>query len=487
MLFERLSSLVSSWRFRLGLWNAGVVLFTALAILFGVREGTRFALIHEMDDNLIDDLDEVVLAVQRSPAESVVLRDRFHLKAITHKHHSWFLIVADDKKQIVWATETTPEEQPQISDEADGTPYSVDNLRLVQRHVTGAAGRKLTLLVGSNYDFVAEELARIERIIYAAAVIALIIAPLGGFWLADRAIDPLAEIIRRADEIHPRELHEAAEKGGSAERAPLGQLPLRGTGDELDQLSQTINRLLERIGVYIGESRVLLANAAHELRTPLAAIHSSVEVALGGQRTKEEYQELLAVILHELSFLEMLVNQLLLLSEADAGRLLPAGEIVAFDKVVANAADMFQAVAEVRGIELRVGKLPTLTVHGQRLHLRQLVSNLLDNAIKYTPDGGKVEVVLKGDEDVAELQVIDTGIGIAPDDLPHVFERFYRGEKSRRRDVDTRGTGLGLSICQTVVQAHGGQIRVESKLGRGTKFIVTLPRADAHSASASAE
>jgi len=483
MLFERLSSLASSWRFRLGLWNAGVVLITALAILLGVREGSRFALTHEMDDNLVDDLGEVALTVETLPVNDATLREHFHLKAITHKHHSWFLIVSDAEGREVWASETAPAERPPLQKVDDITPASVGSLRVVHQHATSKVGRKLVLQVGSNYDFVDAELARIERILYFAALIALIIAPLGGFWLADRAIAPLSEIIAQTDDIHPRQLQVAALQGDKTDEAPLGRLPLRGTGDELDQLSQTINSLLERIGTYIGESRTLLANAAHELRTPLAAIHSTVEVALGTHRTREEYQELLAVILQECSFLEVLVNQLLLLSEADAGRLMPTGEAVALDKIIAAAADMFQAVAEVRGIELRVHPLPSTSVHGQRIHLRQLVSNLLDNAIKYTPDGGRVEVLLTGDEDVIELQISDTGIGISAEDLPHVFERFFRGEKSRRRDLDTRGTGLGLSICQMVVQAHGGQIRVESKPGRGSKFIVVLPRSDALSAS----
>jgi signal transduction histidine kinase len=278
------------------------------------------------------------------------------------------------------------------------------------------------------------------------------------------------------------------------------RLPRRGTGDELDQLAHTFNALLDRIGAYWQAKQDFLADAAHELRTPLAAIRSSAEVALGHERTPEEYRELLADVLAESESLEVLVNQLLLLSAADADRLEVESQLVALDDLVRRAADMFQGVAESQGVRLDVSAPQEVLVRGNRHHLRQVVNNLIDNALKYTiakqgrrGDAGeampgnptdrregalpRVSVTLERREDPrqAVLTVADEGIGIAPDHLPRIFDRFFRADPARMREGGLGGTGLGLSICHAVVTAHRGQISADSRVGQGSTFIVALP------------
>jgi signal transduction histidine kinase len=284
-------------------------------------------------------------------------------------------------------------------------------------------------------------------------------------------------MIRTTARLHPGEVGE--------------RLPIRGTGDELDSLAHTINGLLDRIASYLQQKHDFLANAAHDLRTPLAAIRSSVEVALTSARTDEDYRELLGVVIEQCSALQTLVNQLLLLSESDADRLQIDETPVALDEVVSRVVEMFEGVAEDKGVELRVSELPPVAVPGNRHHLRQVISNLLDNAIKFTAaraDGegcspgdkshrGCVEVGLEDDQNerVVRLKIRDNGIGIGPADLPYIFDRFYRADKARARDGVAGGTGLGLSICKAIVDAHGGQISVESHPGKGATFTVTLP------------
>ncbi|HLQ46007.1 MAG TPA: HAMP domain-containing sensor histidine kinase, partial [Planctomycetaceae bacterium] len=296
-----------------------------------------------------------------------------------------------------------------------------------------------------------------------SAAVVFVAAPLLGYWLAGRMTGYLAEVIHTAARLHPDQLQE--------------RLPLRGTDDELDQLAKTINLLLDRIARHLQERRDFLANAAHELRTPLAAIRSSAEVALGGDRSAEEYEELLGEIIEEGIALEALVNQLLLLSETEADWLKLRGERFAFDEVVLKAVEMFRGVAETKEIELVIGTVDHADLEGNRQHLRQVLNNLLDNAIKFTPDGGRVSISLK--RDVAReqllLEIRDSGIGIRPEDLPSVFQRFFRGDNARRREPEHQGTGLGLSICRAVVEAHGGHITASSQLGQGTTFVVTLP------------
>jgi heavy metal sensor kinase len=335
-----------------------------------------------------------------------------------------------------------------------------------QDTLTTLDGQQIHVRVGASLDFLARDMQRIDELSFLIVSLMLVVAPLGGYWLAGRATRPLAEIIHTMARLRPTQLDE--------------RLKLRNTGDELDQLSLTFNKLLDRIGEYVQQHRDSLANAAHELRTPLAALRSSIEVCLNEERPPEEYRELLANLIDEGTALETLVNQLLLLAETEADRLKIVGNYVELHTVVERCLDMFRGVAEFRHIDLVTSDLPAVYVEGNRHHLRQLLNNLVDNAMKFTPPGGQVTVTLA--RDAAQHQVIlrvaDTGFGISEQEVPHIFDRFYRGDYSRRRDQETRGTGLGLCICQSVVQAHGGTIAVASTPGEGTTFTVTLPLLD---------
>jgi two-component system heavy metal sensor histidine kinase CusS len=268
---------------------------------------------------------------------------------------------------------------------------------------------------------------------------------------------------------------------GNADRAQAGRSLDDSARDELDRLAQTINGPLDRIAAYLQERRDFLANAAHELRTPLAAIHSSVEVALNNNRSREEYENLLVEIIDQGACLEKLVNQLLLISETemDAERLKSEFTFVPLDEVVARSVAMFRGVAESHDVSLEAHIHSNVHVFGSRHLLRQMVNNLIDNAVKYTPAGGHVwvDLVVRQAEHNAgvRLCVADNGPGIAPSDVARVFERFYRADKSRSRMHETDGTGLGLSMCQAVVYAHAGTIACQSGLGEGTRMDVWLP------------
>jgi len=292
----------------------------------------------------------------------------------------------------------------------------------------------------------------------------LVVAPFSGYWLAGRATRPLARIISTAGRLRPSHIEE--------------RLPIRGTGDELDQLSLQINRFLDLLGDYLERNREFVANAAHELRSPLAAVQSSVEVTLNSDRTIAEYQDMLCEIADQCGQLRVLVNQLLLLAETDAASFpLLQKRPVRLDQLVEKSVDMFRGAAEERGINLVCNIREVSMIQGDGDRLRQVVNNLIDNSLKFTPRGGRVTVSLWSDLDhnQASLQVVDTGIGISADDLPHVFERFYRGDKSRQRENAAHGNGLGLSICKAVVLAHGGVIHAESSPGNGATFSVVLP------------
>jgi len=343
----------------------------------------------------------------------------------------------------------------------DSMPYRVLVARLEEPGMP-----VLIVRLGGYRQPLDDDLSLLDQTLIVPSIIILLLAPAGGYVLALRATRPIAKIIATASRLQPSRLQE--------------RLPLRGSGDELDQLSHTINGMLDRIASYIDTNREFVAHAAHELRSPLAAIRSSVEVALNRQRSSEEYATLLVEVMEECQNLSNLVNRLLILAEGDVGRIDGRLRAARLDHVVRESLDMFDAVAELQGVRLQAASLPeAAVVPGDDDHLRQLVRNLLDNAIKFTPSGGAVQVELKIDHPRRQvvLTVQDEGVGIPPEDLPHIFERFFRGDRSRQRQPGRHSSGLGLSICQTIVQALGGEISAVSNLGKGTTFTVTLPLA----------
>lgn len=475
MSFERLRQATQTLRFRLMVWNAGVVLLTALGILIGVREGLRYSLVSEMDQILRQDIIEIGLAIREQRLGDLHrIQDDLNRKARGHDQDGWFVQIMGPDGRELFASENSPEPRPPARAFESRQPISQGGHRMRQETLSTSDDQPVTVRVGALLDFLARDMRRIDSIALSVVIIMLLLAPVGGYWLAGRATAPLANIIYTMARLRPDQLRE--------------RLPLRSSGDELDQLSQTFNKLLDKIAAYLEQNRDSLANAAHELRTPLAAIRSSIEVCLNEERSSEDYKDLLANVIDECASLETLVNQLLLLAETEADRLKIVGNYVDFDQVVERCVDMFRGVADDNDVELTLAPLPPTFVEGNRHHLRQLLNNLVDNAIKFTPSGGHVSIRLEREarDGHAVLTVSDNGRGISAEELPHIFERFYRGDKSRQRD-QTRGTGLGLCICEAVVKSHGGEIAVTSEIGRGTTFVVRLPLLDPKALAAARE
>ena len=474
------SSLTKTLRFRLMLWNAGVVMLMVIITLVGLREGVRYTLIHDADARLVQDLREVEMGIVDlevsaanlraaasggTAAEASLLLAELNRKAQGHAQRGWFIQLFDTRGHEIWASVNTPRPRPLMPQVENFQPVTVGNYRLVENRNTSDVFAPVVVRIGVSNEYLNRDMALIDRLVMTVGGIAMVVALIAGYWLTDRATRPLQTIINTTSRLRPRQLDQ--------------RLPIRGSGDEIDQLSQTINGLLDRIATYLGHRRDFLANSAHELRTPVAAIRSTAEVALGGTRTNNEYEELLEEVIEECTTLELLVNQLLLLAETETDRLATHGERANLTQIVERSVDMFEGVAEFHGIALTMNSPPNLYVEGAAHHLRQVLNNLIDNATKFTPRGGRVSVELDAlpNKQEVRLRVRDTGAGIPPADLPYVFERFFRGDRSHSHDGSVRGTGLGLSICRAVVLAHGGRIFVESTLGRGTTFTVLLPLA----------
>ncbi|HEY7311668.1 MAG TPA: ATP-binding protein [Gemmataceae bacterium] len=463
MRFGPVKHLSRTLRFQLTFWNTIAILVLVAATLWGVREGLRWTLLNEMDKALAEDIKEVQFILKDSYGDLKEIIKELEGKAASHSARSWYVRIFHADGTPYWHNHDAPElHMPMVSVVQHG-PYNRGEYRLLQRPIP-AAGKApaMVVRVGASRDMVDDDVWRLTEMILLAFAFILVMAPLGGYWLAGRATRPLANILHTTARLHPDNLNE--------------RLPVRGSGDELDQLSATMNGMLDRLATHLEQQRTFVANAAHELRSPLAAMRTSVEVALERDRSPAEYRDLLGEMVEECAGLANLINHLLLLAEGDAG-LLHADSEVRLDELATRAVDMFHGIAEQRGLELRGKVTGSVLVGGNPVHLREVIHNLIDNALKFTPAGGSVtvEVGAPAGSQQALLRVSDTGAGIPTEDLPKVFERFYRADKSRQRAQPTGGNGLGLSICQAIVQSYGGRISLESELGRGTTVTVCLP------------
>jgi len=288
-------------------------------------------------------------------------------------------------------------------------------------------------------------------------VVAIAIA--GGYFLTRRALAPVGDITRTAEQITSRNLSE--------------RLPEVQTGDELEALSTALNRMIARIEHSFLHIHRFTADASHELRTPLTVLRGELESIAQRVDVPADIRETIGSTLEETERLSKIVESLLAISRLDAGEALMARETVDLAQLVTGTADQMRLLAEDKHISLNCIASPQIEVEGDPHRLKQVVVNLIDNAIKYTGEGGKVEIRVTTNNGSALLEVSDTGVGIPSDALSQVFERFYRVDKARSRQMG--GAGLGLSIVKSICTAHNGRVSVESSHGRGSRFVVELP------------
>jgi signal transduction histidine kinase len=256
--------------------------------------------------------------------------------------------------------------------------------------------------------------------------------------------------------------------GRTSARVPVP----READDALSELSVLVNAMLDRIDAVVGGMRGALDNVAHDLRTPMARLRGTAEAALASNDPAAA-REALVVCLEESEEILAMLNTLMDISEAETGAMALRLEPVALGDLVAQAIDLYEDLAEHNGIRLEAAVSGEVTVEVDRIRIRQALANLVDNAVKYTPAGGEVVVAAGPDGEAGVvLSVTDNGMGIPPDELPHIWSRLYRGDKSRA----SRGLGLGLSLVKAIVEAHGGQATATSTVGEGSRFDIHLPR-----------
>jgi heavy metal sensor kinase len=355
----------------------------------------------------------------------------------------------------------TPAEVKSFSDAPGMHDMQTDHgrMRLSSSLLSPGTGRTYLLEVGVPLDAMDSALRRFVRLLLWSVPTGLVLALLTGRWMAARALAPLARVAAATRHIDVADLRQ--------------RLPLRGTGDELDEVAHAFNDTLGRVERTVGEMRQFSAAIAHELRTPLAVLRGETEVTLMKAASIEDYRQGLTDQLEELDKLARLVSQLLTLSRAEAGQIPLARSPVDLSALALSLVEQLEPVAQARSVTITADVQPSVVVWGDTGWLERLLLNLLDNAIKFTPDRGRIVVRVRRDQEHAVLDVEDSGVGIASEALPHVFERFYRADPAR--SSGTEGVGLGLSLVKWIADRHGASLGVESEPGRGSRFTVRLP------------
>jgi heavy metal sensor kinase len=315
-----------------------------------------------------------------------------------------------------------------------------------------------TLLVGRSVGREENYLRNIRWSIAGATAIITAIGLLGGLWLTERAIQPIRAISQTAKMISASELSR--------------RIDVKETQSELGSLAQTLNQTFDRLETAFAHQVQFTADASHELRTPLSIIYSHTEWALTRERDAAEYRQAIEACARASARMKVLVESLLVLARGDTGKLNLQYENFDMSQAVRDCAALIAPLAEEKKVKIQTDLQP-LFVEADHNRVLQLITNLMSNAIRYNREGGSVSVILQAQENSAVLKVTDTGVGIAAEHQPLVFERFFRADKARSRE--SGGSGLGLAICDSIVNAHGGQIRFVSQPGEGSTFIVHLP------------
>ncbi len=351
--------------------------------------------------------------------------------------------------------------RPAEPESAHEVPLVGGRRMMLAGHAITIPGKNQYLIeVGAPMDEVQANLRHWLVFLLAMLPAVAAIALGGGYVLVKRALAPVDRISSSAQRISSHNLSE--------------RLPVANTGDELERLSVALNLMIERLESAFQQSRRFVADASHELRTPLTVLRGEIEELVTNGQLKGEWRDRLGSALEEVDRLSNIVEGLFAISRLDAGE--AAAEWTTFDlaQLVASTTDQMALLAEDKQIQVTCAGAIGTWVEGDRARLKQVVVNLLDNAIKYTPQGGAVSLTVKPENQKAVLEVADNGIGIPAELVPRVFDRFFRADKARSREGG--GAGLGLSIVKSICAAHHGQVEVSSEPGRGSRFRVEFPR-----------
>jgi heavy metal sensor kinase len=471
---EHLGSLLHSIRLRLTLWFTAilaVILFAFSTFLFiNQSRSLQDEAVHEVIRR-VTGLVEICQSALRQGAGEVTVPN-----GLMRDSDIFFLLAPDG--QVLAGKSSMPVEQAiQIASAGLQNASQLNQTTTIfwtspasQNYVfiTTPLGAMMSMKFMIIFGAVLDPNALVRRFLLTLVfgnLITLAIALVGGFWLADRAMRPVKTITQAARSIGETDLSR--------------RLNLRAK-DELGELANTFDAMIARLQSAFERQRQFVADASHELRTPLTIVNLETSRAIASRRSSKEYQQALSIIHSENDYMTSLVNDLLTLARMDAGQSVLEISPLDLSDLAVETLERLSPLAARNGVRLEAGSLPETRVAGDRQHLLQMLTNLVENAIKYSNGENKrVSVETGANDGSAWVRVSDNGLGIAPEHIPHLFDRFYRVDKARTREDGSDpeigspgGSGLGLSIVQWIARAHGGEISVESVPGQGTTFEV---------------
>jgi len=466
-LKKRLLDIYHTLAFRLTLWYAGIFMLSACVAFFlfyllitaVIRQQTDQALLSEVRtfSSILSDQGpqavkrQAFIKAQAAGEKKIFFRLLFITgQLFSSSNMSYWQDIGINRK----AVNRLLESRGTIFDTID-IPDRKHKIRVLYAVI----GPGMILQLGQSMENHTRIIEVFRKVFITTMVILLAAAVVVGWFMARRALVGVATVTRTARRI----------SDGSLEK----RVPVKKRADEIDQLALTFNQMLDRIEILVNGIKEMSDNIAHDLKSPITRIRGTAEVCLTSGSSLQEYQSMAAGTIEECDRLLEMINTMLFISKTEAGVNQLDCRPLDIANLVCEACDIFQSPAEDKGLTLVCSANESIGIYGDIRLIQRMVANLLDNAIKYTPAGGRIDVAVSavGDQ-AARATVKDNGLGIAAEDLEHIFERFYRCDPSRSQP----GTGLGLSFARAAARAHGGDITVSSELNKGSTFVVVLPK-----------
>lgn len=460
-----------SWK--LTFWYAAIFLISVLLIAFYLHHRLKTQLYEEVDFFLSDEMAEFTHHVSELwPVQKAIKEQIAQETSTLRKHYQMYYAVLDaEQNPIIQSTKFTPAREEKeigssVFDDFQIIQYRIDEttdtypIRVHTKSLKLAGDTELILQVGLNLKRTIKTLDDYKENFLFVMPFMLFAAIAGGYFMARRNLRPLRQLRDTANRISLTNLKE--------------RIPRRGTADELDQLTETFNRMIDRLDEAYKRISQFSTDAAHELRTPLTAVLGELEVVMTRTRNPEDYRTAIQSIFDELTRLSKLVNHLLFISQSEKEEIEQEMKYLNLAEIVEDIAETFRPLAEESKLHMNL-KLPDqpIWIRGVKWRIEQMISNLLENAIYYNRPEGEIRIKIDGLNALAVLEVCDSGIGIDEDIQNKIFDRFYRAASSQRHAH--KGTGLGLSVVRSVVQSHDGTINVESTVNQGTCFRIEFP------------
>lgn len=428
-------------------FSSVVTYFALSSSLYNIAQSDYRLTVVQPESPLATNMATAAVLTQPVPIMSYVISEEW-LATLKKQSSSSLLSVYTPQGQVVI------DQKKYVSPDMEGE----QQVRLFLRYSGSNPGYYEVLVSTQSISEVNDTLTAFKKVLYIAIPVTASLAGLFGFLLIWRLLQPVSEISRAARAIEETDLSRRIEVKSD---------------DELGQLSITLNQTFERLQKAFEREHQFTADASHELRTPLAIMQGEATLALNKERSQEEYRKSLEIISQETAHMSSIISKLLVLARADSGKERLNAKPVDLNKLLAEIASDIEVLCEEKSLHFSLELRDQIILQGDEMKLRELFLNLLDNAIRYTPPGGRVTLSMFRKENRALIAVTDTGIGIGEEHLPHIFKRFYRVEKARVHNEG--GAGLGLAICQGITELHGGTISARSKLGAGSTFSVSLP------------